>query len=564
MSEPRSRRSFDYDVVLLGSGWAGGVLALLCRSIGLRVLLVERGDHPRFAIGESVTAEVLRRLDYLAGRYDVPLLRDLSSYTRIKRAGVPIATWPKTHVTFVHHAIGERVDSERPEEVMTQASTWPIGPDAHVYRAELDEFLKDRAVEAGAEYLPHTEPVRFDFDPDTGAHIELRTADAASSRTVRCRLVVDATGSGCWLARHLGLYRQDSADVPMASAAVYAHFRGMKRWEDVLGARPTFLPRDQGTLLHCGTNGVFWVISFDNGITSVGWVTTDPLPEQGEPEALFWDAVRKYPSLYEQMRDAEAVTPYRRVDRLQYSAERIAGDGWFLLPSAAEFSDPLFSVGLPLTSAAIARLMLRIERADRDRPILAEDLAGLEETFRLESRYIRKFTIAAKRCFADYGLMHLAIWLSRMLIFREGAYIDSSSAEAATAAAWSADDDEIRGVGDEFFDFVMKIDFSKPISETTRRDLEALILKWDVDGFFDTAFGRLRPDGIYINSLPRMVDYVIRARHHPLGLGKVRGLAQISGRWFESFLPSRGRKVGPSRRMMKGLIRDQLRVLVHP
>jgi len=555
---------FDYDIVILGSGMAGGVLALLCRSIGLRVLMVERGDHPRFAIGESVTGEVLRRFDYLAGRYNVPLLRDLSSYTRIKRAGLPIATWPKSHITFMRHSIGKPVDPERPEEVLVQASTWPIGPDAHVYRADLDRFLKDRAVEAGAEYWPNTEPVAFDFDPVGGASLELRTVGAATSQRVRCRLVIDATGPRCWLSRHLGLYRQDSTEVPMASASVYAHFRGVRSWEDVVRARRTAFPRDQGTLLHCGTNGLFWVIPFDNGITSVGWVTTNPLPTEGEPEALFKAAVDKYPSLGEQMRDAQAVTPYFRVDRLQYSTERVAGDGWFLLPGSAEFSDPLFSVGLPLTSAAIARLMLRIERSDRSRPICAADLDGLEETFRRESRYIRKFTIAAKRCFADYDLMHLAMWLNRLLVFREGGYIDSASPEAATAAAWGADDPAVCGLGDAFYDFVMQIDFDQPISETTKRELEALIRSWDTDGFLDTSFGRLRPDGVYINSLPRMVDYCLRVRHHPLGLGKLQGMAQISSRWFKSFLPSRGRKAGPSQRLSKGLIRDQIRVLVHP
>jgi len=425
-------------------------------------------------------------------------------------------------------------------------------------------FLKDRAVEAGADYLAHTQPVGFGFDERTGAAVELQTQGESETRTVHCRLVVDATGPSCWLSRYLGLYRQDSTEVPMASASVFAHFRGMRRWDDVCGARRTVFPRDLGTLLHCGTRGLFWVIPFDNGITSVGWVTTKPLPEQGEPEEIFQDAVRNYPSLAEQMRDAEAVTPYRRVDRLQYSTERVAGDGWFLLPGSAEFSDPLFSVGLPLTSAAIARLMLRIESADSSRPIMAQNLAGLEETFRLESRYIRKFTSAAKKCFADYDMMHLAVWLNRLLIFREGAYIDSSSAAAVTAAAWGADEESMRGVGDAFSDFVMGVDFDKPVPESTKRELESLIRSWDVNGFFDTAFGRLRQDATYINSLPRMIDYCLRTRYHPLGLGKFRGLAQISGRWFAAFRPSSGQKAGPSRPLIAGLIRDQLLALVRP
>jgi FADH2 O2-dependent halogenase len=559
-----ARNDFDYDITILGSGMAGGILALCCRSMGLRVLLVEKGDHPRFAIGESVTGEALRRLDFLAGHFDVPLLRDLSSYPRIKRAGLPVATWPKSHVTFVQHTVGRKVSAEHPEEIVLQASTWPIGPDAHLYRADIDLFLKDKAVEAGADYLPHTEPLSFAFDPARGAALELRSAEGERIRTVHSRLVIDATGPQRWLARHLGIDRVDSEQVPMASSSVYAHLRGVKRWEDVLGARPMVLPRDHGTLLHCGASGVFWVIPFDNGITSVGWVSTQPLPADAEPEQIFRDALAAYPSLAEQMSEATPVGPVRRADRLQYSTSKVAGDGWFLLPGSAEFSDPLFSVGIPLTLAGVSRILLRIEQADRSRPITERDMAGLEETFRLESAYIRKFTIASKRCFYDFDLTRLAIWLNRLVIFREGAYIDGSSAEAATAAAWGAEDRSIREVVDAFYDFVADIDLDQPIQEATKRRLQEIIAAGDADGFLSTSFGRMREDGIYVNSLPRMIDFCLRTRRHPLGLGKVGGLLQISRRWFRGFLPDRGPKAGPARRPDPQVLPAQLKSLVYP
>jgi tetracycline 7-halogenase / FADH2 O2-dependent halogenase len=43
------------EVAIVGSGFAGSLLARVLRVIGYDVLLLERGTHPRFAIGESTT-----------------------------------------------------------------------------------------------------------------------------------------------------------------------------------------------------------------------------------------------------------------------------------------------------------------------------------------------------------------------------------------------------------------------------------------------------------------------------------------------------------------------------
>ena len=43
----------DADVVVVGSGFAGSLVALALKQRGYHVVLVERGRHPRFAIGEG-------------------------------------------------------------------------------------------------------------------------------------------------------------------------------------------------------------------------------------------------------------------------------------------------------------------------------------------------------------------------------------------------------------------------------------------------------------------------------------------------------------------------------
>ena len=41
----------DTDLAIVGSGFGGSILAMVARRLGYRVMLLERGRHPRFAIG---------------------------------------------------------------------------------------------------------------------------------------------------------------------------------------------------------------------------------------------------------------------------------------------------------------------------------------------------------------------------------------------------------------------------------------------------------------------------------------------------------------------------------
>jgi FADH2 O2-dependent halogenase len=69
----------DYDIAIVGSGFAGSLVAMIARRLGHSVILLERGSHPRFAIGESSTPLANLLLEQLADRYDLPAIRPLSN-----------------------------------------------------------------------------------------------------------------------------------------------------------------------------------------------------------------------------------------------------------------------------------------------------------------------------------------------------------------------------------------------------------------------------------------------------------------------------------------------------
>ena len=45
----------QFDVIMIGSGLAGSILAIILAKHNLRVLTIDKNAHPKFAIGEAMT-----------------------------------------------------------------------------------------------------------------------------------------------------------------------------------------------------------------------------------------------------------------------------------------------------------------------------------------------------------------------------------------------------------------------------------------------------------------------------------------------------------------------------
>ena len=70
----------DFDIAIVGSGFGGSLMAMIARRLGRSVILLERGRHPRFVIGESSTPLANLLLEELARRYDLPRLLPLAAF----------------------------------------------------------------------------------------------------------------------------------------------------------------------------------------------------------------------------------------------------------------------------------------------------------------------------------------------------------------------------------------------------------------------------------------------------------------------------------------------------
>src|SRR6266536_4834157 len=70
----------DFDIAVIGSGFGGSIMAMIARRLGHSVILLERGQHPRFVIGESSTPLANLLLEELARQYDLPRLLPLAKW----------------------------------------------------------------------------------------------------------------------------------------------------------------------------------------------------------------------------------------------------------------------------------------------------------------------------------------------------------------------------------------------------------------------------------------------------------------------------------------------------
>ena len=358
----------DYDIAIIGSGFGGSLLAMVARRLGLSVLLLERGRHPRFAIGESTSPLANLLLEQLARRYDLPRLLPLTTYGAWQRTYPALGCGLKRGFTFFHHTAGQpyRAAADRANQLLVAASPHDEVADTHWLRADTDEFLVREAVAAGAEYQDQVTLAAPEWRTDGTA--QLRGEDPRGPFTARARLVVDATGPRGFLCRARGLPETPFPGYP-GTQALYSHFTGVRRCDGLDDFRPDGTPpypMDDAALHHVFDGGWMWVLRFGNGVTSAGVAITDVLAAEvrlADGEPAWRRLLARFPSLAAPFAEALTLRPFVHAPRLAYRAAAASGPGWALLPSAAAFVDPLFSTGIPLTLLGIQRLGRVLEDA---------------------------------------------------------------------------------------------------------------------------------------------------------------------------------------------------------
>jgi FADH2 O2-dependent halogenase len=359
MTIVESPTRLDVDIAIVGSGFSGAIAALALRQRGRRVALIERGRHPRFAIGESTTPLTNLLLEELADLYDLPRLRAFSKWGTWQRMHPNVACGLKRGFTFLFHELDVPFadDDSHARQLAVAASPHDDVADTHWYRPDFDLALVRDAEAAGAIYLDET---HLDGVCDDGERMTLTGTRSGRAVTIAADFVIDASGPRGFLSRALGLAASPLPSLP-PTQALYTHFADVEHWDVVAppDAEPPY-PLDSAALHHVFPGGWIWILRFNNGVTSAGAALTDSLAAEivAADGAHAWDRLLdRLPSVRAQFADARPLLPFVHAPRLAYRCSRVVGERWALLPSAAGVVDPLLSTGFPLTLLGVARLL---------------------------------------------------------------------------------------------------------------------------------------------------------------------------------------------------------------
>jgi tetracycline 7-halogenase / FADH2 O2-dependent halogenase len=397
-------KSEKYDVAILGTGMAGGILGAVLTRNGLKVLLLDAGVHPRFAVGESTTPLASGLIRIIADRYQVPEIRPLSSFRDVQKQ-VSRNCGRKQNFGFIYHREGQPQDPEQINQLVVPSV---LRTETHLFRQDVDAYLFQVAVKYGAESRLATSITDVEIDPADGV---LLTSDQGDR--FRASYVIDASGFRSPLAENFGL-RENPTRAKTHSRTMFTHMIGVRPFDDAPSAvrhnKPS--PWHNGTLHHIFDGGWIWVIPFGNhpgslnALCSVG-LTLDPraYPEGDVPPGAEFDSfLRRFPDIAWQFQDAAAVRPWVSTGRLQYSAKQVIGDRFCLTSHAAGFVDALYSRGLVSTLELINSLAWRLITAAQEDDWSTERFTYLEDLQQGQFDFHDSQVYSSFVSFRDYDL----------------------------------------------------------------------------------------------------------------------------------------------------------------
>ena len=305
------------DVLVIGGGPAGTTAATLLSRKGWQVVMLEKGVHPRFHIGESLLP------------MNLPILDRLGVLERVREIGVF-----KPGADFPLQDNANSVNVFRFDRALN-----PVFPHAYqVKREEFDHLLFENARDNGVDARMQVAVEKVEFDDDgRPATVHARTA-AGEALAFAPRYLVDASGRETFMGGKLKLKKKNALH---QSAAIFSHFRGVTRRE---GA-------DAGNItVERFAHGWMWLIPLRDDVMSVGAVCFPEYLKQrrGDNEAFLMQTLQDTPSVWARMQGAERIAPVHVTGNYSYTCTRMSGPGWVMVGDAYAFIDPVFSSGVYL------------------------------------------------------------------------------------------------------------------------------------------------------------------------------------------------------------------------
>ncbi len=391
--------STKFDIGIVGSGFAGSLLARLLVRAGRSVVLIEAAQHPRFALGESSTPLAAMALERMAHRYGLPELSAFASHGRWQQVQPDLGCGLKRGFSFYGHSSGQPYSNDdcNSRRLLVAASPSNALADVHWLRADVDARFAQRAEEDGVTLLQRH---RLIAATQVQQGLALQIESAKGQRQIDVDFAVDASAGA--LADALGIGSTPTCEAP--STLVYGHFRGVSPFAQgypQFSAAP--YPEFAAANHHLYADGWTYLLPFDSGVVSAGAVI-ESAAVADDPSLAWQQALARTPSLAACFHSATALpevpVTVRRFQRRR--RDQAAGRRWAMLPHGYAFSDPMFSTGIAWSLLAVERLTETLSLASVENDSIQEQLHRYAALLRTEADHISALCAGARRYYGDF------------------------------------------------------------------------------------------------------------------------------------------------------------------
>lgn len=313
-----------HPVIILGGGPAGAVTAMYLLRHGITPVIVERDEHPRFHVGESLTGPTALAL------------QDLGLGPAIEAQRYPI----KEGVMFYgpdgknNFWVPLVQRNEKFEQVPNY--TW------NVMRSTFDKILFDGALERGANWINATALAPI-IEKNAVVGLTIRTPEDATEK-LYCEVLIDASGSATFLANH----RVTGKKIPGASDKQIGLFTQFANTIRDHGNDRSQQPGN--TLLYYQAKHYWgWFIPVSEELTSVGIVVkTDYFKKArlSKEDFMLRECRQMTPALSERLPDLTPQEAIYAIPNFSYRVMNYTGKGFLCIGDAHRFTDPIFAYGV--------------------------------------------------------------------------------------------------------------------------------------------------------------------------------------------------------------------------
>jgi flavin-dependent dehydrogenase len=396
------------DVLVMGGGATGQLAAAYLRKRfpNLRVAVVEGPHKNRPIVGESLVEVSVDFLFQLG----------LGAYLVEKH-------YPKYGLTYYF-----KPDIDNPADrtyVVDEIPTAPQILSFQINRFTFDREVRDRNLLNGVWLIDGT-VVGVNLNQNEGLHAVTVQDPAGGKQTLSARWLVDATGRNRLLAKQLQLQERVSEQKNVF------WFRLMNFNPEILSRIKAVKKQNRAYVPYFATHHFFgkgnwiWCIPMrspeNQPLISIGITYRKDVYPHGEVRTMeqFLECVgREHPVIVELARSGTIVDTNFYGSYMWECRQRYSPDRWYIIGDAGDTVDPLYSVGLALSSLQIRQIAAIIQR-ELNGSDTKEFTKELDTVIAALQRSVTRDTTRLYECMGDAYQCHLRVHLAVTKLFHLG------------------------------------------------------------------------------------------------------------------------------------------------